>query len=351
MKIGVFDHLDRRAGPLAQFYDERIAFVRALDEAGFHSYHVAEHHATPLGMGPSPNVWLAAVARATTRIRLGPLVYLLPLYHPVRLIEEIAMIDNLSNGRLDMGVGRGVSPFEVGTYGVASVDTPAMFAEGLDLLLAGLASDDRLSHKGDWYEVDDIPLELHPVQKPHPPLWYGAGNEAGAQVAARYGMHMVTLGSNERCKGLIARYREMWAEEKDDPKRVHAVVPYPEEPLIGAGRHVFLADTDEEAERLAAQSYAHWYDAVAKLWRDHGKAPVTGMMIDNYAQARREGQCVIGTPDTVRAELEAQIADVGYNYLVCQIAWGDFGHDREMASLGMFVDEVMPAVAALDPAG
>lgn len=347
MKIGVFDHLDRRAEPLAQFYDERIAFVRALDAAGFYSYHIAEHHATPLGMAPSPNVYLAAVARETSRIRFGPLVYLLPMYHPVRLIEEIAMIDNLSHGRLDMGVGRGVSPFEVGSYDLDPGDTHAIFAEGLDLLLRGLATEGRLSHEGEWYRVDDVPVELHPVQKPHPPLWYGAGNEAGARLAARYGMHMVTLGANARCRDLVAKYRQMWSEEKDDPRRVHAVATYPDEPLIGVGRHIFIADTDAEAERRAAQAYAHWYGAVAKLWRDHGKAPVTGMMIDNYAQARREGQCIVGTAATVRAELEAQIADVGYNYLVCQLAWGDLGHDREMASLDAFVAEAMPAVAAI----
>lgn len=347
MKIGVFDHLDRRGEPLPQFYDERMAFVRALDAAGFHAYHIAEHHATPLGMAPSPNLWLSAVARETTRIRLGPLVYLLPLYHPVRLIEEIAMIDSLSHGRLDMGVGRGVSRFEVATYGIHAEDTPGMFAEALDLLLKGLATGDRLDHGGEWYQVENVPVELHPVQRPHPPLWYGAGNEQGARVAARYGMHMITLGSNERCKALIAKYREMWAEEADNPRRVHAAVPEGQEPFIGVGRHVFVADTDAEAEKLAAQAYTHWYDAVAKLWRDHGKAPVTGMMIDNYAQARREGQCVVGTADTVRDELAAQTAEVGFNYLDCQLAWGDLGHAREMDSLGMFVDGAMPALAAL----
>ncbi len=342
MKIGVFDHLDRRDEPLAKFYRDRLDFVRALDRMGFYAYHIAEHHATPLGMAPSPNVWLAAVAEATKTLRFGPLVYLLPLYHPVRLIEEIAMVDNLSDGRLDMGVGRGISPFEVGSYGIDPSETRPMFEEGLDLLLAGLTGD-RLSHKGDWYEIQDIPIELRPVQKPHPPLWYGGGNEQGAIVAARYGMHFVTLGADDRCKGVVARYREMWDEYADDPMRRHAAA---DEPLVGIGRHVFIADTDAEAENIAAQAYAHWYDSVVKLWRDHGKTPVTGMMIDNYSQARREGQCVVGTAETVRDELTAQAADIGHNYLDCQMAWGDLGYDREMASLAAFSETVMPAVAA-----
>jgi len=342
MKIGVFDHLDKRAEPLGKFFEDRLAYARALDEAGFYSYHIAEHHATPLGMAPSPNVYLAAVARETKKLRFGPLVYLLPLYHPVRLIEEIAMLDNLSNGRLDVGVGRGISPYEVGSYDLDPADTHGMFAEGLDLLIAGMTHD-RLDHAGQWYRVRNVPIELYPAQKPIPPLWYGAANEAGATVSARYGMHLVTLGDNDRCRNLVARYRELWQEAEGDPHRIAV----PTEPLVGVGRHLFIAETDAEAERLAAQAYKHWYDALAKLWRDHGANPVTGMIMDNYAEARRKGQCVVGTPETVRAELLDQIAEIGHNYQVCQIAWGDLGHEREMRSLRLFIDEVMPAVAAI----
>ena len=113
MKFGLFDHVEDAGRPLATLFDERLTFVQAADQAGLYCLHVAEHHATPLNMVPVPGVYLAAVARATTRIRLGPLVYLLPLYSPLRLIEEIAMLDHLSHGRLEVGVGRGVSPFEL----------------------------------------------------------------------------------------------------------------------------------------------------------------------------------------------------------------------------------------------
>ena len=113
MKFGIFDHVDRSRMPLAEQFEKRIEYVKAIDEAGFYSYHVAEHHATPLNMVPVPGVYLGAVANATKRLRIGPLCYLLPLYSPLRLIEEIAILDQLSNGRLDVGVGRGVSPFEL----------------------------------------------------------------------------------------------------------------------------------------------------------------------------------------------------------------------------------------------
>ena len=118
MKFGIFDHIDRRDEPLQKTYQDRLTLIVAAEAAGFYCYHLAEHHATPLGMAPSPSVFLAAVAQCTRRIRLGPMVYVLPLYIPLRLIEEICMLDNLSGGRLDVGIGRGISPFEVGGYGI-----------------------------------------------------------------------------------------------------------------------------------------------------------------------------------------------------------------------------------------
>ena len=118
MQFGVFDHMDRAAVPLDRFYADRLRLVEAYDRAGFYGYHVAEHHATPLGVAPSPGVWLAAVAQHTKRLRFGPLVYLLPLYHPLKLLEEICMLDQLSGGRMLLGVGRGISPIELRYYGI-----------------------------------------------------------------------------------------------------------------------------------------------------------------------------------------------------------------------------------------
>ena len=118
MEFGVFDHLDRYDVPLHEYYEARLKLIELYDSAGFYAYHLAEHHGTPLGMAPSPSVFLAAVAQRTKRLRFGPMVYALPLYHPLRLIEEICMLDQMSGGRLLYGVGRGISPVEVGFYGI-----------------------------------------------------------------------------------------------------------------------------------------------------------------------------------------------------------------------------------------
>src|SRR5712691_12392349 len=145
--FGLFDWIDRGPGPIGPLYEERLQLLEAAEAAGFFCYHLAEHHATPLGMAPSPSVFLAAAAQRTRRIRLGPLVYLLPLYSPLRLIGEICMLDHLSGGRFDLGVGRCVSQSEVGYHGVDPAQLRAMFAEALAVILSGLTSE-RLDHKG-----------------------------------------------------------------------------------------------------------------------------------------------------------------------------------------------------------
>src|SRR5437660_7069259 len=129
MEFGVFDHLDLGDRPHERFYRERLEIVEAYERAGFYSYHVAEHHLTPLGMAPSPSVFLAAVAQRTRRLRFGPMIYALPLYHPIRMIEEICMLDQMSGGRLDVGFGRGASPIELDLYGVNPAEARDIYDE------------------------------------------------------------------------------------------------------------------------------------------------------------------------------------------------------------------------------
>ena len=118
LQFGWWDHFEQRSDmPLWQQYDERIELIRHAEELGFYGYHIAEHHLTTLDMAPSPIVFLAAVARRTTKIRLGTMVLCLPLYHPTRLIQEFCMIDQLSHGRFMPGVGRGVRDAEHELFG------------------------------------------------------------------------------------------------------------------------------------------------------------------------------------------------------------------------------------------
>src|SRR6185437_9713922 len=151
MQFGVFDHVDRNDRPLAAQLDERIRYVALAEELGFYCFHVAEHHAAPINMVPVPGLFLGAAARATRRIRLGPLVYLLPLYSPLRLAEEICILDHMSDGRLDVGVGRGVSPFEMGYHKVEHDQSREIFFDAYACLTAALTTD-TFSYQGKFFQ-------------------------------------------------------------------------------------------------------------------------------------------------------------------------------------------------------
>src|ERR1700678_2393055 len=211
MKIGLFDHVEDGERPLATLFDERLRFAEAADAAGIYCLQVAEHHATPLNMVPVPGVYLGAVARATKRMRLGPLVYLLPLYSPLRLIEEICMLDHLSHGRLDVGVGRGVSPYEVEFHDVMHAETRDIFIDAFDCLSTGLSSE-TLTYKSGRYSYKDVPIALRPLQQPHPPFWYASSSEVGSTWAGEHQLHYVPLGATAMAKSNIEAFKAALAK-------------------------------------------------------------------------------------------------------------------------------------------
>jgi hypothetical protein len=172
MRFGVFDHLDDSGRPLARHFAERLELIEAYDRAGFYGYHLAEHHNTPLGYAPSPGIFLAAVAQRTKRLKFGPMVYLLPLYHPLRLIDEVCMLDQMSGGRFLYGVGRGISPVEVGFYGVDFATGAERFREAFEVIRLGL-TEDVLTYHGKYYDFDRVPIAMKPLQKPYPELGTG----------------------------------------------------------------------------------------------------------------------------------------------------------------------------------
>ncbi len=185
-EVGLFDWIDRGKAPLHELYQDRLRLLEVADSAGFVGYHLAEHHFTPLGMAPSPALFLSAAAQRTHQIRLGPLGYLLPLYNPLRLIEEVCMLDQLSNGRLDLGFGRGISPYELGYFGVDSAESRSVMDESLAVLIEGMTHQ-RLTFQGKYFQYDDVPMELNSRQQPYPPLWYPTRSVDSVKQAAQQG--------------------------------------------------------------------------------------------------------------------------------------------------------------------
>src|SRR5262249_43662709 len=155
--FGIFDHVDDNGSPRAEQFEQRIKLVELLEAAGFYGYHLAEHHATPLGTVPCPSVFLAALAQRTRRIRFGPLVYVLPRDHPLRRYEEICMLDHTSGGRLMLGVGRGGALLEHARYGAGAdpATAQAMYHEAFEVLMRACATD-VLDFDGKFYQFKDF---------------------------------------------------------------------------------------------------------------------------------------------------------------------------------------------------
>jgi alkanesulfonate monooxygenase SsuD/methylene tetrahydromethanopterin reductase-like flavin-dependent oxidoreductase (luciferase family) len=332
MEFGIFDHLDHTGAPLPDFYEDRLKIAEAYDRSGFYAYHLAEHHATPLGMAPSPNVFLAALAQRTKRLRFGPMVFVVPLYHPLRLISEICMLDQMSGGRLELSFGRGASPIELEYFGADPKQAQDIYNEAVEVILTGL-SHKTLSFHGKHFNFDNVPMALGPLQTPHPPIWYGAHAPDSAARAARKALNIINLDPTAHIRETVASYRKAWQDAKGS-------APLPK---VGLGRFIVVADTDAQAMRLASRAYRPWFDSFIHLSRLRGRAQ-THPRPEEFEPLMERGQGIAGSPATVRKLLAAQIAETGCNYVVGQFAFGDMTRDEALRSIELFAGDVMPAL-------
>jgi alkanesulfonate monooxygenase SsuD/methylene tetrahydromethanopterin reductase-like flavin-dependent oxidoreductase (luciferase family) len=361
MKFGLFEHMDDSGVPLGQQFENRLSLLEACDRYGFYAYHLAEHHGTPLGLAPSPGLFLAAVAQRTKRLRFGPLAYSLPLYHPIRLIEEICMLDQMSGGRFELGVGRGVSPFEVGFYGVNPADGSRQFPEALRVIKQGLTSDE-LSFNGEFYNFEKVPMVLKPVQRPHPPLWYGVlttvfsvngrivrrcraitprhgavrRRSFAAYWAALEKAHIVTLLPPDPARAIIERYRLEWKKFGREDGAL---------PLMGISRHVVRAETTAAAVRIAERAYRPWLRHMELLWVRGGTKLPLGLPpeIGPLLAARA---AFAGTVSEFRNFLQDQIRSTGASYFVCDVAFGDLAPEESMQTIKLLGEDVIPHFAS-----
>ena len=340
MECGVFDHLDRYGTSLAAYYEERLKLAEAYDRLGFYAYHLAEHHSTPLGMAPSPSVFLAAVAQRTKRLRFGPLVWAMPLHHPLRLIEEICMLDQMSGGRLEIGFGRGSSPIELEYFGADPADAQEIYTETVELVLKGLTGK-VLDFHGKRFSFSQVPMEIEPLQKPHPPIWYGVHAPDSAERAARRNLNVVSLDPPDETRLSIDRYRAVWPQ-------VHP--PTAAFPKLGLGRFIVVAPSDSEALALARRAYPVWHASFTHLFRLLGRSQMHPRPA-TFDLVMEHGQGIAGAPATVTEFLSDQLASTGCNYVVGQFAFGDLTLSECLQSIGLFASDVMPGLRGRVEAG
>lgn len=331
MEFGIFDHMDDAGVPLGQQFEERLEVLALADAYDFHIYQIAEHHGTMLGYAPSQNIFLAAAARHTRRIRLGSLVYVLPLYDPIRLYEEICMLDHLSGGRLQVGVGRGASPIEIGFYDLDMATGQKMYFEAFQVLEQAFHQD-TVDFAGEYYTYKGYPVSMRPLQRPRPPYWYGTTNVESARFCARHAMNTVNNGAARRSREFTDRYRQHWAELGHPARNL---------PLLGLGRHIVVADTDDEANAIARRAWPVWRRGMSYLW-DRAGVPFPlpypmdwdGFMKLDYGFA--------GSPETVRAFFQRQAEEAGATYFAMHMVFGDMTLAEARRSVELFGAEVIP---------
>ena len=364
VRFGVFDSLDLgdRVDP-GQVLAERLDFAVAAEAGGIDHYHVAEHHGTPLSVCPSPNLFLAALSQRTSRMRVGALVNVLPAHDPFRLAEEIAVLDQLSGGRLDVGVGSGVSPYELGYFGVAAGDAKAVYAETL-AALTGAWRSGRMSHQGELLRSYGATLSVLPVQRPYPPLWYASSNTATAGWAGRHGVNFVGRWNGGALRAAVREYWSAWRSDAagsdgsarsdaagsdgsaptaalDGSARLNGHVA---DPRVGMAATVVLAPTDAEAEEIYLSAQAVFGRQLTQLWHEHDDHRVDRMA--DGAAALRAGAVCVGAPATVRAQLMEQLRATGVNFFQMQIFFGDMTVAHAHRTLRTFLTEVAPGLRA-----
>jgi len=349
VRFGIFDWIDAAGHELADHYERRLRLIELADRSPFWCYHVAEHHGTPLGLVPSPNVFLAAAASRTRRLRLGPLVNVLPLYDPARLVEEICMLDHLSRGRLELGLGRGGVPGELALYGVRAEDTREIFREGLALVLQGLR-EGRFDHRGRWFTNRAGSTPLRPFQRPYPPLWYPTSFPDSVPWIAREGISVLFafLLTRQRTTAAeqVERYRRVQREHAADPDRLNGHVA---EPCVGVCHHVVVAETDAEAHVVARRALREWFANFNHLWLRERGTEYFPSDVDAFIDA---GHALVGSPETVREQVRRVLAESGGNYFAGVFAFGDLTAEESLRSLDLFARRVIPdLVAAGAPPG
>jgi alkanesulfonate monooxygenase SsuD/methylene tetrahydromethanopterin reductase-like flavin-dependent oxidoreductase (luciferase family) len=344
VEFGIWDHFENRGSDAVAQFADKIALIQAAERLGFAQYQVAEHHLSPLTLAPSPSVFLAAVAQATSRIRIGAGVYCLPLYHPVRLVQELCMLDNISGGRLEFGVGRGIRAAEHDWFGVPQDEVKPRFDEVL-AIVTGAMTTGRLSHEGRYYRIDDVALDLLPVQRPYPAIWY-AGD---AETAGNTGFHFLT-----RNVAHAQRYWQLWQESSGRPGRYNAHLPAPR---VAMTRPVVVRRSEAEALAIARRAWAafesHWFATPVLLNSDGRAVSFNGpgsAARDFDTMMREEDNLVIGTPEQVGERFAGwtrQLAGLPNLMISPAVQWGDISHAEARETLALVAAEVMPAVVSV----
>jgi probable F420-dependent oxidoreductase len=312
-------------------FEATIQECERAEAMGFDSVWLGEHHNHPL-LYPTPLIGLAAIASRTQRLRLGTGVLLLPLYHPLALAEEGAMVDMISGGRLILGLGAGYAPEEFSAFGISIKERGSRLEEGASLLHR-LWTEEHVSHEGRHYRVTDVTLGPRPVQQPRPPIWFAGWVEPAIRRAARLGDAWLG-GPSARLDELAACVRIFQEARRESDRSAH-------NPDMALMRYVFVADSLEEAYATVGDATLRIFETTYFRWpHPVVKRPTGTLTIQRLAEER----FILGTPAQCIEQIERFRRQLGLTHLICRLSFPGVPRQASMACVERFTQAVMPAL-------
>jgi alkanesulfonate monooxygenase SsuD/methylene tetrahydromethanopterin reductase-like flavin-dependent oxidoreductase (luciferase family) len=321
-----------------EIFSRAIDHAQAAESLGFRNIWLAEHHFSTYGYLARPLQLATYIAAKTTRLRVGTAVIVVPLHHPLVVAEEIAMLDLLADGRVDIGLGRGYQQYEFERLGLELDSARARWEESVDIILKALQGE-PFSYSGKLFNIPETTIFPQPVQKPHPPIWVTAQSPASVEATVRRGFNLLTGGFGlpiERIAEFRTQFDSLIAEIK--PPRM---------PAVGVQRAVYV--TDNVADARDAAEEARWNMRVTLSLRNHterverGRAVAVPMATEPDTDDLLDRFLVIGTPDTVIRQIRRHQELIGITHFNCSFWFGDLENPRVLKSMELFAREVMPA--------
>ena len=323
-------------------FEEGVEQIRYSEEMGFDYCLIAEHHFSNYGNSPSPLLQALYIGQRTKRLKIATGILVLPIWQPLRLSEEVAVLDNLIDGRFICGIGRGYQPHEMGRFGIPLEESRQRFEESLDVLVKAWTQDESFTYEGEYIKIPDpVTVWPKPLQRPHPPFWVAGNSVESMKLAAARDIMPVTTGLLGP-EGIKAHLGSLVHAKKDLGKPLH--------PLdLGMQALTHVARTDREAREQLG--HARWQNqagrALNRLAVTDGlveASPYPGELDDDQFMDR----LYFGSPDTV-IEKFRRAADLGVTHVSNWMMFGAIEHEKLMSSIRLMGEEVIPALREVHP--
>ena len=338
MKLGAFFlNQSPEMRPAKEVYARTVDMAAFADQLGFDSVWLAEHHFSSYGYCPNPLLMAVKLAERTKKARIGIGVMVVPFYHPLRLAEEIGMADQLTEGRLDLGVGRGYQPYEFNRFGVPIEENFERFNEYMEIVTRCL-SGEGLAYEGKYFQFPTTWTFPGSLQKPHPPFWHAGSSPASMTLSGERGYHTICSGPMENLKNNNRIFKDA-LEANGWGEREFTIL-----------RHTFVShDPEEVAAQFENGMYVRRTAGRLRAGTERvegGRAFSDPLPDEAPMDELLETTLMLGTPEECIRKIRAFGDEAGVTTLLCQFDIGGLETDRAMASMELFANEVMPALRA-----